>query len=69
MLNWTIRRPEGWTTNLGKNIVVKVLLSKQQKEILEEIARKLGISESETMRKAFMDYAEKLNLVKEKVHS
>jgi len=53
---------------LGKNIVVKVLLSRQQKEILEEIARKLGISESETMRKAFMDYAEKLNLIKEKIH-
>jgi len=55
--------------NLGKYIIVKVLLSRQQKEILEEIARKLGISESETMRKAFMDYAEKLNLVKEKIHS
>jgi hypothetical protein len=37
--------------------------------LLDKICFKLGQSESETMRIAFLDYAEKLNLVAEKVHS
>jgi hypothetical protein len=47
--------------------IVKVVLSKQQKEILDELARRLGTSESETMRMALMDYAKELSLVKERV--
>lgn len=48
--------------------IVKVVLSKEQKEILDELARRLGISESETLRMALMDYAKELSLIKEKVH-
>jgi len=47
---------------------VKVYLSKEQRRLLERIAESLGIGESEVLRKAFMDYAEKLSLVTEKVH-
>jgi predicted transcriptional regulator len=47
---------------------VKVVLSKEQKEILDELARRLGISESETLRMAFMDYAKELSLVSERIH-
>ena len=43
--------------------VVKVLLSKEQRKILDEIAEKLGQSESETMRMALMDYAKELNVL------
>jgi len=45
--------------------IVKVALSKEQKEILDEIAIKLGISESEALRTAFMNYAKELSLIKE----
>ena len=44
------------------------MLSKEQKEILEKIAKRLGMSESETIRIAFMEYAKELNVVAEKVH-
>ena len=54
---------------MAKKHIVRVVLSPQQKELLERICQKLGQSESETLRKAFLDYAEKLNLVTEKVHS
>ncbi|MDH7563794.1 MAG: ribbon-helix-helix protein, CopG family [Candidatus Bathyarchaeota archaeon] len=47
--------------------VVKVVLSKEQKDILDELARRLGISESEALRTALMDYAKELSLVKEKI--
>jgi predicted transcriptional regulator len=47
--------------------IVKVVLSKEQKEILDELAKRLGTSESETMRMALMDYAKELSLIKEKV--
>ncbi|MEM1540361.1 MAG: hypothetical protein QXJ07_03140 [Candidatus Bathyarchaeia archaeon] len=42
----------------GKH-VVKVLLSPQQHEILKRISQRLGISESEALRTALMDYAKK----------
>ena len=45
-----------------------MVLSREQKEILNELARRLGISESETLRTALMDYAKELSLVKERVH-
>ncbi len=55
------------TKNLAKKRIVKVVLSNEQKEILEELARRLGASESETLRMALMDYAKELNLMKEHV--
>jgi hypothetical protein len=48
--------------------VVKVVLSKEQKEILTELARRLGTSESETLRMALMDYVKELSLMKESIH-
>ena len=48
--------------------LVKVYLTNEQKQILEQICGKLGMDKSEVLRKAFLDYAEKLNLVTEKVH-
>jgi hypothetical protein len=55
--------------DLPKRYVVKVLLSPQHKQLLDKICAKLGQSESETLRMAFMQYAKELNLVTEKVHS
>jgi len=48
--------------------IVKIVLSSQQHEILKELARRLGTSESETMRMALMDYAKSLNIITEYVH-
>jgi hypothetical protein len=48
--------------------IVRVVLSPQHKEILDLICLKLGQSESETLRMSFLQYAEKLGLVTEKVH-
>ncbi len=53
---------------MARKCVVRVVLSKEQREILCELARRLGTSESETLRMAFMDYAKELSLVKESVH-
>ena len=66
-----------WTILLGKpgkviemprKCVVKVVLSKEQKAILNELARRLGTSESETLRMALMDYVKELSLMKETIH-
>jgi len=54
--------------DLTKKLVVRVVLSPQHKELLDKICVKLGQSESETMRIAFLQYAKELNLVTEKVH-
>jgi hypothetical protein len=54
---------------IGKEAYCPVVLSKQQKELLDRICYKLGQSESETLRIAFLQYAEKLSLITEKVHS
>ncbi len=51
-----------------RKCVVKVWLSKEQREILCELARRLGASESEILRLALMDYAKELSLVKESIH-
>ena len=51
-----------------RKCVVKVVLSKEQKLMLDEMARRLGASESEMLRVAFMDYAKDLRLVAEVVH-
>jgi hypothetical protein len=52
---------------MPRKCIAKVVLSKEQKEILNELARRLGTSESETLRMALMDYA-KESLIREKVH-
>jgi hypothetical protein len=53
---------------MAKKCVVKVVLSKEQRENLSELARRLGTSESEMLRTAFMDYAKELSMVKERLH-
>jgi hypothetical protein len=53
---------------MPRKCVVKVVLSKEQREILTELATRLGTSESETMRMALMDYAKELNLLQERIH-
>jgi hypothetical protein len=53
---------------MPRKCIAKVVLSKEQKEILNELARRLGISESETLRTALMDYAKELSLIRERMH-
>jgi len=53
---------------MPRKCIVKVVLSKEQKEILDELARRLGTSESETLRMALMDYAKELSLIRERMH-
>jgi len=53
---------------MPRKCIVKVVLSKEQREILQELARRLGTSESETLRTALMDYAKELSLIREMVH-
>jgi hypothetical protein len=53
---------------LARKLVAKVVLSKQQKEILTILSTRLGTSESETLRMALMDYAKELNIIKETIH-
>jgi len=53
---------------IAKKNIVKVVLSRQHKEILEDICRKLGQSESETLRIAFLEYAKSISLITEKIH-
>jgi uncharacterized protein (DUF927 family) len=54
---------------VAKKHIVRVVLSPQQKELLDWICHKLGQSESETLRIAFLEYAKSISLVTEKVHS
>jgi hypothetical protein len=53
---------------MPRKCIAKVVLSREQKEILNELARRLGISESETLRTALMDYAKELSLIRERMH-
>jgi uncharacterized protein (DUF927 family) len=53
---------------LPRNCIVRVVLSPQHKEILDNICVKLGQSESETLRVAFLEYAKSISLITEKVH-
>ena len=48
--------------------MVKVVLSKEQRAILTELSRRLGTSESETLRMTLMDYVKELSLMKESIH-
>ncbi|MCW3999755.1 MAG: ribbon-helix-helix protein, CopG family [Candidatus Bathyarchaeota archaeon] len=50
---------------MAKKVIAKVVLSKEQKEILTALSNKLGTSDSETMRIALMDYAKEVNLINE----
>jgi predicted transcriptional regulator len=52
---------------MPRKCIVKVVLSKEQKETLDELAARLGTSESETLRMALMDYAKELSLIRERV--
>jgi len=54
---------------LPRKHIVRVVLSPQHKEILDDICIKLGQSESETMRIAFLEYAKSISLITEKVHA
>jgi hypothetical protein len=47
---------------------IKVYLSKEQRHLLKRIALGLGISESEVLRQAFMDYAKSISLITETIH-
>jgi hypothetical protein len=47
---------------------IKVYLSKEQRRLLKRIAEGLGISESEVLRQAFMDYAKSISLITETIH-
>ena len=53
---------------MPRKCVVKVVLSKQQREMLLELASRLGTSESETMRMALMDYVKEVSLMQERIH-
>ena len=53
---------------MPRKCVVKVVLSKEQREMLCELASRLGTSESETLRMALMDYAKELSIMKERIH-
>jgi hypothetical protein len=52
---------------MPRKCVVKVVLSKQQREILDELAVRLGISESEALRMALMDYAKETDLIRQRI--
>jgi hypothetical protein len=54
--------------HLPRKHIVRVVLSPQHKEILDDICLKLGQSESETLRVAFLEYARSVSLITEKVH-
>jgi len=47
--------------------VVKVLLSNEQRTLLELFCKRLGISQSEALRTAFMGYVKDLGMLSEKL--
>jgi hypothetical protein len=51
-----------------RKCVVKVVLSKEQREILFELSTRLGTSASEAMRMALMDYVKEVSLMTETLH-
>ena len=53
---------------MARKVVVKVVLSREQREILVELATRLGTSESEAVRLALMDYVKELSLMSEALH-
>ncbi len=62
-------RPKaGKVVGLVRKAVVKVVLSKEQHELLAVLAARLGTSESEALRLALMDYVKELSLMSEVLH-
>jgi hypothetical protein len=55
-------------SGLPRKYIARVVLSPQHKEILDNICARLGQSESETLRVAFLEYARSISLITEKVH-
>lgn len=53
---------------MARKCVVEVLLGWEQKEVLDLLAMMLGIGASQAMRAAFMEYAESISLITERVH-
>ncbi len=53
---------------MSRKVVVKVVLSREQREFLAELSARLGTSESEAMRLALMDYVKELRLMSESLH-
>ncbi len=51
-----------------RKCVVKLVLSKEQRDILSELSTRLGLSESEALRLALMDYVKELSLMSETLH-
>jgi len=51
-----------------RKVVVKVVLSKEQRELLTVLATWLGTSDSEALRLALMDYVKELSLMSESMH-
>ena len=49
--------------------VVHVYIPKEMKDLLEIIAQKLGLAESEVMRIALFQLASKHSLITEKIHA
>jgi len=48
---------------LNRKPIIRVVLSKEQREILDTLTKRLGMSESELMRTAFMEYAHSLGII------
>jgi hypothetical protein len=48
-----------------RKVVVRVVLSKEQKQILIALKTRLGTSESEALRLALMNYAKDVDMIKE----
>ena len=52
---------------LARKLVAKVVLSNNKKKS-NSLQKRLGTSDSETLRMALMDYAKELNIINETLH-
>jgi len=50
---------------LPRKKIVKVVLSNEQHAVLREVAKRLGTSESEILRTAFMSYVKDLGVLQQ----
>ncbi len=50
---------------MTRKVIVRVVLSKEQKQILHALKTRLGTSESEALRLALMNYAKDVDMIKE----
>ncbi len=53
---------------MPKKCIVRVVISEKQREMLKELCSRLGVSESEALRMALMDYIKELSLMTETIH-